>query len=109
MTVDRAAIVSAVSTRLGRPEADVEASVDAAIDYVADDVGLTVEELPADDVRLNEFGLPLLAARIFQDSPLPGSNLSEFDGTFSGTVVPRVLANHLDEYWRHLTKNWGIA
>ena len=109
MSVDRAAIITAVADRLGRPDVEVEPAVDAAIAYIADDTGVDIDDLPADDIRLNAFGVPLLAARIFQDSPLPSGQISEYDPTFSAPTVPRLLYSHLEEYWRHLNVSWGIA
>ena len=109
MAVNKAAILVDVAGRLGVSEALATAAVDAAIDYIAGDVGVLVADLPADDVRLESFGVPLLAMRMFQDAPLPSGGISEFDPTFAGVIVPRRLYEHLDEYWRHLTTNWGVA
>ena len=52
--------------------------------------------------------MPLLAMRMYQDSPIPGA-VSDFDPTYTGQRVPRVLYTHLEEYWNHLRHNFGIA
>ena len=31
------------------------------------------------------------------------------DPTFAGIYTPARLYSHLDEYWRHLAVNWGVA
>lgn len=108
MALDLAAIAADVATRLGKTDVEVRPAVDAADQYVANDTGVASADLPADDPLLL-IGVPLLAMRIFQDSPIPGGNVSEFDPTFADTIVPRHLYRHLDEYWRHLNVNWGIA
>ena len=108
MALDIAALAADVQTRLGVPLDVATAAVEAAELYVVGDVGVPATELPADDPLLNP-GVVLLASRIAQDTATPGGNLGQFDPTFDGTIIPRHLYAHLDEYWRHLRVNWGIA
>lgn len=108
-SVDVPALVADVAARLGITTEQAEPAVQAAIDYICDDTGLGSSELDPADWRLNHFGIPLLAMRMYQDAPTPGGETNGFDPTFQGVFTPNRLYSHLDEYWRHLTKNHGVA
>ena len=108
MSLDLTLIAADVAARLGVPEVAALVSVTAAVDYIVRDTGYPVEDMTNDDLMLSQFGIPLLAMRMHQDSPTPGA-ISEFDPTYTGSRVPRNLYTHLDEYWRHLRQNFGIA
>jgi len=108
-SVDIPAITADVAGRLGVTVEQAQPCVEAAIDYICDDTGLGTIQLPPDDSRLVSFGIPLLAMRMYQDTPLPSNAINEFDPTFAGSIVPQRLYSHLDEYWRHLAIQWGIA
>ena len=108
MALDVAALAADVADRLGIDPAKATAAVEAAELYVANDTGVPSADLPADDPLLNP-GVVLLAGRIAQDISTPGGNLGQFDPTFDGTIIPKHLYAHLDEYWRHLRVNWGVA
>jgi hypothetical protein len=109
MSLDVAAITADVAGRLGVDDSVAEPSVLAAIDYIAGDTGVAADDMPADDIRLSGFGVPLLAMRMFSDAPNPSGAVTEFDPTFNGVRVPRRLYEHLDQYWDQIRVNWGIA
>ena len=106
--VDIAAIVAGVVGRTGITPEAAERYVFAALDYIALDTGVAVLELPANDALLNQ-GTVLLAMRIYQDVPNYGGETNQIDPTFQGVYTPARLYSHLDEYWRHLAVQWGIA
>jgi len=108
MALDVAALSADVQARTGLPADTADAAVAAAELYIVNDVGVPAADLPSDDPLLNP-GAVLLAIRIAQDTATPGGNLGQFDPTFDGILVPKHLYAHLDEYWRHLRDNWGIA
>lgn len=108
MSLDPLLIAADVAARLGITEEAALVPVNAAIDYIKSDAGITGEDMFQEDDLLSQFGIPLLAMRMYQDSPTPGA-VSDFDPTYTGSRVPRLLYSHLDEYWRHLRKNFGIA
>ena len=108
MSLDVAALAAEVAERMGRDITDATAYVETAAAYIANDTGVTVPDLPDDDKLLNP-GVVLLAMRIGQDTPIPGGLTEQFDPVFTDTVVPKHLYRHLDEYWRHLAVNFGIA
>ena len=107
--VDGAAIVADVAGRLGITVEQAEPYVSAAIDYIVDDTGCPALELPADDQRLVKSGIPLLAMRMYQDTPNLGGENNQLDPTFTGVYTPARLYSHLGEYWRHLSRQWGMA
>lgn len=104
-----AAIIADVAGRLGITTEAATPAVYAATDYICDDTGLGATELPPDDQRLVAFGIPLLAMRMYQDSPNLGGETNQLDPTFTGVYTPARLYSHLDEYWRHLSVQWGIS
>ena len=108
MAVDVQALAAAVAARLGITAAAAEPAVDAAIQYVALDTGVPAEDLEDTDRLLNQ-GLTLLSMRIYQDTPNLGGETNQLDPTFAGIYTPARLYSHLDEYWRHLAVNWGVA
>ena len=108
MALDVAALSAEVAARMGRDIADATGYVDAAALYVSNDTGVAVDALPANDALLNP-GIVLLAMRIGQDTPIPGRATEQFDPVITDSVVAKRLYAHLDEYWRHLTVNFGIA
>jgi len=108
-SIDVPAIVADVAGRLGITTEKADPAVQAAIDYICDDTGLGVLELPGDDQRLVKFGIPLLAMRMYQDAPTLGGETNNVDPTFQGIFTPSHLYSHLNEYWRHLNVNWGFA
>jgi len=108
MALNLETIAADVASRLGIDDTAALISVTAAVDYIKSDTGAADADLSDDDLRLTGYGVPLLAMRMYQDSPLPGA-VSEFDPTYSGQRVPKVLYTHLEEYWNHLRVNFGIA
>jgi len=108
-SVDMQALISDVAARLGISTEQATPAVYAAVDYICDDTGLGALELPANDARLNQYGIPLLAMRMYQDPPTLGGETNNIDPTFQGVYTPSHLYSHLDEYWRHLDQQWGLA
>ncbi len=108
-SIDVAAIAADVAGRLGITVEQATPAVEAAIDYICDDTGLGSTELPGNDNRLVGFGIPLLAMRMYQDTPNLGGDTNQLDPTFAGIYTPARLYSHLDEYWRHLAVQWGLA
>ena len=108
MALNLETIATDVASRLGIDETAALISVTAAVDYIKADTGAADDDLSDDDPRLTGYGVPLLAMRMYQDSPIPGA-VSDFDPTYTGQRVPRVLYTHLEEYWNHLRVNFGIA
>jgi len=108
-SVDMEALIGDVAGRLGITTDKATPAVYAAVDYICDDTGLGATELPPADARLNSFGIPLLAMRMYQDAPTFGGETNNIDPTFQGIYTPARLYSHLDEYWRHLDVQWGLA
>ena len=109
MAIDVQALAAAVAARLGITAAAAEPAVDAAIQYVSLDTGVPAEDFEDTDRLLNQ-GLTLLSMRIYQDTPNLGGETNNLgDPTFAGIYTPARLYSHLDEYWRHLAVNWGVA
>ena len=108
-SIDVDAIIADVAARLGITTTAAAPAVYAALDYIAADTGLAVLEFPAWDQRLTAFGVPLLAMRMYQDAPNLGGETNNIDPTFAGIYTPARLYSHLDEYWRHLSVNFGVA
>ena len=80
----------------------------AALDYISHDTGVATVDFPTADELLNT-GVVLLAMRIYQDVPNLGGETNNIDATFTGIYTPSRLYSHLDEYWRHLATQWGVA
>ena len=108
-SVDMDALILDVAGRLGVTVEKATPAVYAAVDYICDDTGLGSTELPPNDPRLNNFGIPLLAMRMYQDAPTLGSATNNIDPTFEGIFTPSVLSSHLEEYFKHLRVQWGLA
>ena len=107
--IDLPTIIADVAARLGITVEQATPYVYMAADYIADDTGVAVVDFPTGDDRLNTSGIPLLAMRMYQDQANPSGAINDFDPTFTGTFTPTRLYSHLDEYWRHLTKQHGFA
>ena len=109
-SVDMDALIGDVAGRLGITVEKATPAVYAAVDYICDDTGRGATELPPGDQRLNQFGIPLLVMRMYQDTPNLGGETNQLgDPTFAGIYTAARLYSHLDEYWRHLNVNFGIA
>ena len=108
MALDVQALAAAVAARLGITAAAAEPAVEAAIQYVALDTGVPAEDFEDTDRLLNQ-GLTLMSMRIYQDTPNLGGETNQLDPTFGGVYTPARLYSHLDEYYRHLAVNFGVA
>jgi len=108
MALDVQTLAAAVAARLGITAAAAEPAVKAAIQYVSLDTGVPADDLEPDD--LLDLYMPLLAVRIYQDSPNLGGETNNLgDPTFAGIYTPARLYSHLDEGWKHLRVNHGVA
>ena len=101
MALDPAAVAVIAAAKLKITEADALPASAAAVEYIADYVGITSDLLPADNPQLN-IGAPLLAVRIYQDAAVPSGSTSSFDAFTGGVFIPRHLYSHLEEYWSNL-------
>ena len=108
MALDVTALTDEVATLLGVSTSTAGRSVEAAIQYVTLDTGVPADTLEDTDALLR-YGLILLAQRIYQDTPNLGGETNQLAPTFAGIYTPARLYSHLDEYWRHLNVNFGIA
>ncbi len=107
--IDLESIISDVAGRLGVTTEQATPYVYMAADYIAYDTGESVVDFPTGDDLLNTSGIPLLAMRMYQDQANPSGALNDFDPTYTGTFTPTRLYSHMDEYWRHIAKQWGTA
>ena len=107
--LDMTALIADVAGRLGITVDAATPAVYAAVDYIIQDTGVGAIDLPPSDPMLVGFGIPLLAMRMYQDAPNFGGETNNIDPTFAGIYTAARLYSHLDEYWKHLRVNWGIA
>ena len=110
MALDVQALAADVAQRLGITAEAAEPAVEAAIQYVALDTGSSPQDWLMSDWLLARQGIPLLSVRIYQDTANLGGETNQLgDPTFAGIYTAARLYSHLDEYWKHLTVNFGIA
>ena len=114
MALDPAEAATEVVGRLKCTTEEADAAVQSAVEYIRKWAGFDVltddPDDPDADPQQTKDGVVLTACRIFQDTPLPSGSLSSFDDTFGGVPgVPKLLSSHLDQYYDHLDRQFGVA
>ncbi len=116
MALNPSEAATLVMDKLRCTQAEADAAVAAAVEYVGGFTGFDVLTDDPEDLdpfpQLTLDGVVLLGCRIFQDTPLPSGSLSSFDETFGGGIpggTPRWLSAHLDQYFNHLDRQFGLA